>query len=53
MCMSTLNSKRGENTYPKERALIQMYRVVPQTKIGNAPRRPLKFKVEGYMVKAD
>jgi len=24
-----------ENTYPKGRALMQMYRVVPVTKIGN------------------
>ena len=27
--------KNNENTYPKGRALIQMYRVVPQTKSGN------------------
>jgi len=39
--MSTSNSKHGsflfinnENTYPKGRALMQMYRVVPQTKRG-------------------
>ena len=25
----------NENTYPKGRALVQMYRVVPQTKRGN------------------
>ena len=40
--MSTSNSKHGsfryendENTYPKGRALMQMYRVVSQTKRGN------------------
>jgi len=44
--MSRSNSKHGSffiklylpntpNTYPKGRALIQMYRVVPQTKRGN------------------
>jgi len=41
--MSTSNSKHGsfldknnnENTYPKGRALMQMNRVVPQTKRGN------------------
>jgi len=27
--------KSNENTYPKERALMQMYRVVPITKRGN------------------
>jgi len=27
--------KSNENTYPKGRALMQMYRVVPITKIGN------------------
>jgi len=27
--------KSNENTYPKGRALMQMYRVVPQTKRGN------------------
>jgi len=27
--------KRNENTYPNGRALMQMYRVVPLTKIGN------------------
>ena len=27
--------KSNENTYPKGRALIQMYEVVPQTKRGN------------------
>jgi len=40
--MSTSNSKHGSflffkrvSTYPKGRALMQMYRVVPQTKRGN------------------
>ena len=42
-CMSTSNSKQkygsflfknNENTYPKGRALVQMYRIVPQTKRG-------------------
>jgi len=27
--------KSNENTHPKGRALMQMYRVVPQTKRGN------------------
>ena len=27
--------KSNENTYPKGRTLIQMYRVIPQTKIRN------------------
>ena len=27
--------KNNENTYPKGRALMHMYRVVPQTKSGN------------------
>ena len=42
MCMSTSNVKKdgflfknNENTYPKGRALMQMYKVVPQTKRGN------------------
>jgi len=29
-------TKNNENTYPKGRALMQMYRVVPQTKRGNS-----------------
>jgi len=29
--------KINENTYPKGRALMQMYRIVPQTKRGNCP----------------
>ena len=28
--------KSNENTYPKGRTLIQMYRVIPQTKIRNS-----------------
>jgi len=28
--------KNNKNTYPKGRALKQMYRVVPQTKSGNS-----------------
>ena len=37
MRMSTSNSNHDstENTYPKGRALMQMYRVVPITKRGN------------------
>jgi len=42
MGMSTPNSKHGyfpfnnnENTYPKGKALMQMYRVVPQMKREN------------------
>jgi len=27
--------KYDENTYPKGRAILQLYRVVPQTKRGN------------------
>jgi len=30
--------KSNENTYPKGRALMQMYRVVPITKRGNCHR---------------
>ena len=30
--------KSNENTYPKGRALIQMYRVVPKTKRGNCTK---------------
>jgi len=33
--MAVFLVKSYENTYPKGRALIQMYRVVPQTKRGN------------------
>ena len=33
--LSTSN-KKGENTYPKGRALMQMYRVVPRKKRGNS-----------------
>ena len=32
---SFLYKKNNENTYPKGRALVQMYRVVQQTKRGN------------------
>jgi len=33
--MEVFFDKSNENTYPKGRALMQMYRVVPQTKRGN------------------
>jgi len=38
-CVNTVKLvvfKNNEITYPKGRALMQMYRVVPQTKRGNA-----------------
>jgi len=49
--MSTENSKQfffvksNENTYPKRRALVQMYRVVPITKRGNSQYNRLTVKV--------
>jgi len=53
--MSTSNSKHGsflfennENTYPKGRALMQMYRVVPQTKKRECKLRVLYAFLVGY-----
>jgi len=38
--------KSDENTYPKGRALMQMYRVVPQTKRGNLSSSNLHINSE-------
>jgi len=42
--------KSNENTYPKGRALMHMYRVIPQTKRG---RSPISWFFEGSLILID
>jgi len=46
------NYKLIRNNYPKGRALMKMYRVVPQTKIGIASqtRYPMRHAVSLFLI---